>query len=86
MSRESFVFVLGLIVFLTSFLGVLWSTKKIVFIICGAVLMVVGYSLRRAAFLRSIDTGAGERASDAFVESPTENDSETEDAFEVKKI
>lgn len=69
MSRESLVFILGFVVFFTSFLGVPGDYKKTIFIIAGAVLMVVGYSLRRSAFLRSLDDGSGERRSDAFVES-----------------
>lgn len=77
MSRESLVFLLGFVVFLTPFLGILWETKKIVFIVCGVLLMILGYLLRRAAFLRSIETESGERASDAFVENQsveTQND------------
>jgi len=85
MSRESLVFVLGLIVFFTPFLGILWDSKKIILVISGTLLMVLGYSLRRSAFLRSIDTGNGERASDAFVEKHgEENGEETEE--QDKKI
>lgn len=69
MSRESFVLVLGFVVFLTSFLGIPKSWKEIVFIASGVLLMIAGYSLRRSSFLRSIDAGGGERKSDAFVES-----------------
>jgi len=68
MSRESFVFVIGLIVFLTSFLGIPQDWKKFIFIAGGILLMILGYSLRRTAFLRSVDSGNGERRGDAFVE------------------
>lgn len=69
MSRESLVFVIGFIVFLTPFLGVPREWKEYIFISSGFLLMVVGYLLRRGAFMRSIDMGKGERRSDAFVES-----------------
>lgn len=69
MSRESFVFVFGFIVFFTPFLGIPHEWKEYVHIASGIVLMLVGLRLRRTAFLRSIDDGTGERKSDAFVES-----------------
>lgn len=69
MSRESFVFTLGFIVFFTSFLGLPGDYKETIFIISGALLMIVGYGLRRSAFLRSIEDESGERKSDAFVEN-----------------
>jgi len=70
MSRESFVFILGLVVFFTSFLGIPTEWKEWIFIGSGALLMIVGYILRRAAFLRSIEHESGERRGDAFVEHP----------------
>jgi uncharacterized membrane protein len=69
MSRESFVFVLGFIVFFTSFLGIPGDWKRLIFIVSGVLLMLFGYNLRRTAFLRSIETGTGERRGDSFVES-----------------
>lgn len=69
MSRESFVFTLGFLVFFTPFLGLPTDYKEWIFIILGVLLMTVGYSLRRTAFLRSIEHKSGERRSDAFVES-----------------
>ena len=68
MSRESFVFVLGFVVFFTSFLGIPGEWKERTFVGVGVVLMLLGYSLRRAAFLRSISDEHGERRTDAFVE------------------
>lgn len=68
MSRESFVFVLGFVVFFTSFLGIPRDWKEYVFIGTGIVLMILGFHLRRTAFLRSIEDGSGERRSEAFVE------------------
>jgi VIT1/CCC1 family predicted Fe2+/Mn2+ transporter len=69
MSRESFIFLFGFIVFLTPFLGIPSEWKRIIFIVSGALLMLVGYSLRRASFIRSLEVASGERRGDAFVEN-----------------
>ncbi len=69
MSKESSVFVLGVIVFFTSFLGIPSEYKEWVFIVSGLLLMAFGYHLRRSAFLRSIEHESGEKRADAFVES-----------------
>jgi hypothetical protein len=69
MSRESFVFFLGFIVLFTPFLGIPRDWKEIVYMCAGTLLMLVGFHLRRTAFLRSIDDGSGERRNDVFVES-----------------
>ncbi len=69
MSRESFVFFLGFVVFFTSFLGIPREWKEYVSIGAGIILMMVGFHLRRTAFLRSLDDGSGEKRSEVFVES-----------------
>ena len=69
MSRESFVFILGLVVGATSFLGIPGEWKRWVFVIAGLLIAVIGYQLRRAAFFRSIETPHGEKHADAFVEN-----------------
>jgi uncharacterized membrane protein len=69
MSRESLVFLFGLASFLTPFLGIPDDYKRAVFIVSGILLMIIGYSLRRSAFLRSLESGNGERKNEAFVES-----------------
>jgi uncharacterized membrane protein len=68
MSRESFVFLIGFIVFFTPFLGIPRDWKEWVSIVAGVVIMFLGYKLRRAAFLRSITHESGEHRSDVFVE------------------
>ena len=68
MSRESFIFLIGFIVFFTSFLGIPREWKEWIFIGSGLLLMFFGYKLRRAAFLRSITNKSGEHRSDVFVE------------------
>jgi hypothetical protein len=72
MSRESLVFLLGLVVFSTPFLGIPRDWKEWIFIGSGTLLMILGFSLRRSAFLRSLeDPETGVRRADAFVESAT---------------
>jgi hypothetical protein len=68
MSRESFVFLIGFIIFFTPFFGVPREWKEWIILGAGALLMFLGYKLRRAAFLRSIMQENGEHRSDAFVE------------------
>ncbi len=69
MSKETMVFILGAIILLTPFLGVPSDYKEWTFIVCGVLLMGVGYRLRRNAFLKSIEHESGERRGGAFVES-----------------
>lgn len=69
MSRESFVFVLGFLVFLAPFMGLPRSIKDILLLVIGGLLMLVGFILRRSAYMRSTLRESGERESDAFAES-----------------
>ena len=69
MKRESFVFLLGFVLILTPFLGIPSTWKHVVYVVLGAGLIVVGYQLRRIAYLRSIENHTtGERRNDAYVE------------------
>lgn len=69
MSRESLVLILGVIVFLLPGSGLpeVWIVN--ILKVVGAILMVVGYTLRRSAYYRKTDRGNGERGNDSFVES-----------------
>lgn len=69
MSKETLVFVIGCIVFFTPFLGVPGHYKKWLLVSLGIILVIIGYSQRRQAFLRSFEHTLGERKSDVFVES-----------------
>ncbi len=69
MSKETIVFILGGLVFFTPFLGVPSVYKEWTLMVCGVLLMGVGYRLRRNAFLKSIEHESGERRGGAFVES-----------------
>ncbi len=69
MSKEALIMVIGILVFFTSIAGIPSDWKEYIFKFSGVVLVIVGYILRRAAYLRSIDRGNGERGGDSFVEN-----------------
>lgn len=69
MSRETIVFIAGIATVVVPHLGVPDRWKLVTLTVVGAVLIWLGYSLRRSAFLRKIDRGNGERAADSFVEN-----------------
>ena len=68
MSKEMLVFIIGFALTVIPFLGIPESWRQMMVVGCGALLVLLGYLLRRAAFFRRIDRGAGERGIDAFVE------------------
>ena len=84
MSRESLVFLTGFIVFIAAFAGFPREWEQIVFVVSGIVLMMVGYSLRRTAFFRSIEGGHGEHMSDSFTEK-SDVPGELEDRVDSKE-
>lgn len=79
MSRESLVLLLGLVVFFTPTLGIPDQWKTYILAGSGILLIVIGYMLRRAAYLRSIDAGGGTRETDSFVESAKKDPFSQED-------
>ena len=68
MSRESIVFTLGILLLVIPNLGIPDVWKLYFYIGAGIVLVLVGYSLRRSSYLRSIEKGNGEQGTDSFVE------------------
>ena len=68
MSRESIVFLIGILIIIVPHLGVPDDWKIYFFTAVGILLMIIGYVLRRAAYLRSIEHQEGERRADSFVE------------------
>ncbi|MFM2381483.1 MAG: hypothetical protein RLZZ76_250 [Candidatus Parcubacteria bacterium] len=68
MSKESLVFTLGLLLLIIPHLGVPETWKTYFFIFSGVLLVVAGYRLRRASYLRSIEKEHGVRSTDSFVE------------------
>jgi len=69
MSKETLVFIIGIILTLVPFLGVPESWKQYVVAALGAFLIIVGYLLRRALYYTRIDHGNGERGDESFVET-----------------
>ncbi len=69
MSQESFIFLTGFLVLITPLLGFPHAWKDWGIMVLGAFILVVGYRLRRAMYLRSLETKEGERKADAFVEN-----------------
>ena len=53
MKRESLVFFLGLVLILLPFLGIPSAWKRIGYIVLGFILALVGYHLRRLAYIRA---------------------------------
>ncbi len=69
MSKETLVFVLGVLIFFVPFLGFPGEWKEWFLMGAGVLLMGSGYSLRRKAFFQSLEQENGGRHSDVFVES-----------------
>lgn len=69
MSKETLVFILGILLAAVPFFGIPENWKNIIVGIVGLILIIVGYSLRRALFLSQIDRGNGERGTNSFVET-----------------
>lgn len=69
MSKETLVFLLGIFLTLVPFLGIPEDWRKIAIATVGAILVLVGYMLRRELYLAKIDKGNGERGTDSFVET-----------------
>lgn len=69
MSKETFVFFIGVILTLLPFLGIPEDWKNYAVATCGAFLILVGYMLRREVYFTRIDHGNGERGDGSFVET-----------------
>ncbi len=68
MSKESLVFTLGLLLLIIPHLGVPDTWKTYFFVVSGILLVLAGYRLRRASYLRSIEKEHGVLSTDSFVE------------------
>jgi hypothetical protein len=69
MSKESLVFTFGVLLTIIPFLGVPILWRQYTIFALGALLILIGYSLRRRAYLDRLDLGNGERGNDSFVET-----------------
>ena len=64
------VFIIGVLICVTPFLGIPSDWKQTTFVVSGVLLMLFGYRLRYERFLRSIrDSETGEYKTDSFVEA-----------------
>jgi uncharacterized membrane protein len=79
MTKETLVFILGIVLALVPFLGVPEIWKQYTVIGVGVLLILVGYMLRRSLYFSRIDRGNGERGDDSFVET-------TKPLFEDKTV
>jgi len=69
MTRESLVFLLGILIFIVPFTGVPTDWKEFFLMVAGVLLIWSGYSLRRLRYLQSIVDNDGELHSGSFSES-----------------
>ena len=69
MSKETTVFLLGIILTVVPFLGIPESWRQYAVLGIGIFLILIGYVLRRSVYLSEIDYGNGERGSDSFIET-----------------
>lgn len=78
MSKETTVFIFGILVFFVPFLGFPREYKEWILIVVGGLLTILGYRLRRLAFLRSLDDGTGGKRGEVFTESSAKDTQETQ--------
>ncbi len=69
MTKESIVFFLGIVLFVTPYIGIPDQWKVYIYTVLGVVFIITGYILRQNAYIRSIEKDDGERDTDSFVES-----------------
>lgn len=69
MSRESLVFLFGIFLTVLPFLGIPETWRQYSIALVGAILILIGYSLRRSLYLSKIDKGNGEIGDNSFVET-----------------
>lgn len=79
MSKETLVFIFGILLTVTPFLGIPSEWRQYVVMGIGIILILVGYALRRGIYLQKIDHGNGERGGDSFVET-------TETLFDEREL
>jgi len=69
MTKESSVFFLGIVLLILPYIGVPEQWKVYLYTILAIVFIVLGYTLRQRAYIRSIEKENGERDTDSFVEN-----------------
>ena len=69
MSKETLVFIFGILLTIVPFLGVPEQWRQYTIMGIGIILILIGYMLRRSVYLKKLDKGNGERGNDTFVET-----------------
>lgn len=69
MSKETLVFISGILLTIVPFLGVPEVWRQYAILGLGVILILVGYFLRRNLYLTRLDKGNGERGADTFIET-----------------
>jgi hypothetical protein len=68
-TKESFVFIIGLVLTIAPFLGIPENWRFVLISLLGIALIFIGYALRRSVYLVEIDRGNGDRGNNSFVET-----------------
>ena len=82
MSKETSIFILGALIFFSPYMGFPREYKEWFLVVVGILLMMIGYRLRRLAFLRSLEDGNGGKRAEGFVESSALTEKKSEPASE----
>lgn len=69
MSKETSVFIFGILLTIIPFLGVPEAWRQYSIFAIGVLFVLIGYSLKRNVYLNKIVNGNGERGTDSFIET-----------------
>ena len=69
MTKGTFLFFLGLFLIVVPYFGIPSVWKQYIYVGLGILIVLIGYSLRRAQYLRELDLGNGHRGGETFVET-----------------
>jgi predicted Na+-dependent transporter len=69
MTKGTAIFLLGLLVIILPALGVPMAWKQIAFGVMGIIMLGIGYSLRRAQYLATLEHDGVVRTAETFVET-----------------
>ncbi len=83
MSKETLVFIIGVLIFFIPFLGVPREWKDWILMGTGVLLVGIGYALRRNAYFQSLGQENGDRQTSMFSESNTVQSSDTMETLEA---
>lgn len=83
MSKETLVFIIGVLVFFVPFLGVPREWKDWILMGAGVLLVGIGYALRRNAYFQSLGQESGDRQKSMFSESNTVQSSDTMETLDA---